>query len=103
MTLRLLKGNPTQYFVKFMDDLLNAMGTEENLSSRIADACNQALIKGSKLISAIFHLPFLIAAITIRDRNRFTMKDMNYTDNLDLLDMSRRTLPEEHPVLHTLE
>lgn len=31
MTVRLLKGTPTQYFVKFMDDLLNAMGTGEDL------------------------------------------------------------------------
>lgn len=97
--------NPIEQFWAIVKEYLKhyRMLIEENLSSRIADACNQALIKGSKLISAIFHLPFLIAAITIRDRNRFTMKDMSYTDNLDLLDMSRRTLPEEHPVLHTLE
>jgi hypothetical protein len=58
---------------------------------------------GSKLISVIFQLPSLVVATAIRDENYFAIKDISYTEDSDLLVMSRRSLSGECPALHILE
>jgi hypothetical protein len=58
---------------------------------------------GSKLISVIFQLPSLVVATAIRDGNYLAIKDISYTEDSDLLVMSRRSLSGECPALHILE
>lgn len=97
--------NPIEQIWMTMKESLkrHRMLTEENLSSRISDAYKQVLIKGSKLISAIFRLPSLVATAAIRDRHCFAIKDTSYTDNSDLLDMSQKDTIQRVFLFSTLQ